>query len=101
MITTTIHIERPENTVLATGIGAQIEIDDASPRRDAGEDRDFLTFLLFLSPSPSVGLLPRDVVQDERNSDPLTGALARYRVLAVASFEADHIEAVIQQIVGL
>ncbi len=100
MITTTIHIERPEGTVIAVGIAAQIEVALSGPRRDPGSDRDYLLFDLILPITPASGLLPRDIAQDERNVDPLTGALARYRVIAAASFDSDHIEAVMQQIVG-
>ncbi len=48
----------------------------------------------------AVGLQRRDVVQDERNSDPLTGQGVRLRVISVEVFESDHIEAVCEQIVG-
>lgn len=100
MIDTTVHIERPEGTVIARGLAAMIEIGTALPERDEGYDRDFLTVTLYLLAVPAVGLQRRDVVQDERLVDPMTGVLARYRVVATENFESDHIEARCQQVIG-
>lgn len=100
MLDTTVHIERPEGTVIARGLAAVIANAATLPERDAGNDRDFLTVTLYLLSVPAVGLERRDVVQDERMVDPVTGLLARYRVVATETFATDHIEARCQQVIG-
>lgn len=100
MILTTVHIERPEGTTIATGIAAQIDL--AAPRLFSDEqgDRDYQEYDLYLEGVPSVGVRRRDVLVDEQNQDPLTGTNARYRVAAVETFDRDHVECRCQQIIG-
>jgi hypothetical protein len=100
MQSTTIHIERPEGAVLATGVPAQYELAAALPVHDEDGLRDALRIDLFVLGVPAVGLQRRDVAQDERNIDPLTGQGVRLRVISVEVFEGDHIEAVCEQIIG-
>jgi hypothetical protein len=97
---TTIRIERPEGTVVATGIPAQYELAEALPVADEARHRDALRMQLFILGVPPVGLRRRDVVQDERNTDPLTGTNVRLRVVSVEVFLNDHIEAVCEQVIG-
>lgn len=96
----TIRIERPEGTVVATGIPAQYELAEALPVADEARHRDALRIQLFILGVPAVGLLRRDVVQDERTTDPLTGMGVRMRVIGVEVFLNDHIEALCEQIIG-
>ena len=97
---TTIHIERPEGTVVATGIQAQYELADPLPTHDEANHRDALRVMLFILGVPAVGLRRRDVAQDERTLDPLTGIGVRLRVISVEVFLNDHIEALCEQIIG-
>jgi hypothetical protein len=100
MYSTTMHIERPEGTIVATGVAAQWEMAALEPVHDEEGQRDALRVTLFVLGVPGVGLQRRDVAQDERNSDPLTGQPVRLRVVGVEVFESDHIEALCEQIVG-
>lgn len=100
MITTTIHIERPAGTVIASGLPAQIELDHPLPQRDEDGARAYWPVTIYLLTIPALGLRPRDVAQDERNLDPLTGQPARYRVAGVEQFEQDYLVAACQQLIG-
>ena len=100
MIETTIRIERPEGTAVATGIPAQYDVNNLDIRNDEGHDRDFTLLDLYLAWVPASGLYLRDVVFDERNTDPATGALLKMRVAGVETFGTDHVEARCQQVIG-
>jgi hypothetical protein len=100
MYSTTVHIERPEGTVIASGIAAHYELAAPLPAHDEDEHRDTLRVDLYLLSVPAVGLQRRDVVQDERNIDPLTGQPVRLRVISAEVFERDHIEALAEQLIG-
>ena len=100
MYSTTIRIERPEGTVVATGIAAQYELAESLPVHDEAQHRDALRVQLYVLCVPAVGLRRRDVVQDERNLDPLTGIGVRLRVVGVEVSLNDHIEAVCEQVIG-
>jgi len=100
MYQTTVRIERPEGTVIATGLTAQAELIDSLPHQDAGGNRDYLYWDVLLTDVPTVGVQPRDVLQDEQNTDPLTGTGVRWVVATAEVFTADHVEARCQQIIG-
>ena len=44
MYQTTIHIERPEGNVIATGLAAQVELAAPVPAQDADGNHDFLVW---------------------------------------------------------
>jgi hypothetical protein len=100
MYSTTIRIERPEGTVVATGILAQYELAEPLPVHDEAQHRDAQRVQIYVQGVPTVGLRRRDVVQDERNLDPLTGIGVRLRVMSAEVFLNDHIEAVGEQVIG-
>lgn len=101
MYSTTIHIERPEGTVIATGIPAAYETAGQMPAHDESDHRDYLVVALYVLGVPAVGVRRRDVAQDERNLDPLTGQPVRLRVASVEVFERDHIECLCEQLIGV
>ena len=101
MYSTTIHIERPEGTIIATGIAAAYETAVQLPAHDEDGHRDYIVIALYVLGVPVVGIQRRDVVQDERNLDPTTGQLVRLRVASVEVFERDHIECLCQQLIGV
>src|SRR5215813_838946 len=100
MYSTTVRIERPEGTTVASGIAAQIELADPLPVHDEMGHRDAQRITLYLLSIPAVGLRMSDVVQDERTIDPLTGTNVRLRVISAETFARDHIEALCEQLIG-
>lgn len=104
MLITTVRLERPEGTTLLSGVPVQIE--QAAPddllRLDLDGARPFDVFWLYTTQGvPSVPLRRRDLLTDERNTDPETGQLARYRIAGlVETFDNDHQEALCQRIAG-
>jgi hypothetical protein len=100
MYSTTVHIERPEGTTVASGVSAQIELAAPLPVRDEAGHRDAQRITLYLLSIPASGLRGRDVVQDERTIDPLTGTNVRLRVISAEVFARDHIEALCEQLIG-
>lgn len=102
MIQTTVRLERPEGTVLLRGIAVQIEQAGEIERAELGGARPYDLFALYtLQGVPSVPFRRRDVLYDEVNADPETGALAKYRVVApVEMFDNDHQEILAERVVG-
>lgn len=100
MIFTTVHIERPEGTIIAAGLTAQIDLTAPHVASDAHGERPYLEYDLFLEPIPAVGVQRRDMLVDEQNQDPLTGTNARYRVAAVEIFDREHVECRVQLVLG-
>ena len=102
MILTTVRLERPEGTVLLTGIAVQIEQASDLERRDLDGARPYDVFAIYtIQGVPSVPIRRRDVLFDELNSDPETGQSAKYRVVgSVETFENDHQELVAERVVG-
>ena len=97
---TTIRIERPEGTVIAAGIVAQIDLAAIDPHDDLAHDRDFVLWDVYVEWSASVVIQRRDVLVDEGTIDPLTAANVRLRVTGVEVFDTDHTEARCEQIIG-
>jgi hypothetical protein len=102
MILTTVRLERPEGTVLLTGIAVQIEQASELERRELDGARPYDVFAIYtIQGVPPVPIRRRDVLFDELNSDPETGQSAKYRVVgAVETFENDHQELVAERVVG-
>ncbi len=104
MIFTTIHIERPEGTTIASAIPAQHELVSMSPLDDEGHDRPYQAYAVYVEWQPTLSvpyfIRRRDVLQDEKTIDPLTGTNLRMRVTNVEVFEQDHLELLCQQIIG-
>ncbi|HZC07769.1 MAG TPA: hypothetical protein VE338_19180 [Ktedonobacterales bacterium] len=102
MLLTTVRIERPEGTVIARGVAVQIE--EASPEEKLSFDGARPYDLIAIYTTQGVPLTPirrRDVLYDEVNTDPETGALAKYRVAgAVETFANDHQEMIAERVVG-
>jgi hypothetical protein len=92
MIVTTMHIERPEGTTVATGLSAQYDLAVTDPKDDLGHDRDYLLYDVYIEYAAGLSVLRRDVLVDDRNVDPLTGANLRLRVTGVEQFDSDHFE---------
>lgn len=105
MIFTTMRVERPEGVVVARGVAALIESAATAPtmeRLDFSEAR--AADLVLISTTQGVPLIPwqrRDTLYDEVNSDPETGQLAKYRIVApVETYDGDHQEALCERVVG-
>ena len=105
MILTMVRVERPEGTVIARGVAVQI---DEGAKAEVEERLSFdgaraydLVTIYTTQGVPLIPLRRRDVLFDEVNLDPETGALAKYRVSgAVETFAFDHQEMVAQRVVG-
>jgi hypothetical protein len=105
MIQTTVRLERPEGTVLLRGIAVQIEAASPMTQSQHAElqgARPYDLFALYtLQGVPSTPIRRRDVLYDEVNTDPETGQLAKYRVVApVETFDSDHQEILAERVVG-
>lgn len=102
MILTTVRLERPEGTVLLRGIAVQIEQASEIERLELLGARQFDMFYVYtLQGVPSTPIRRRDVLFDEVNTDPETGALAKYRVSGlVETFAGDHQEMLVERVVG-
>lgn len=102
MILTTVRLERPEGTVLLRGIAVQIEQASEIERLELLGARPFDMFYVYtLQGVPSTPIRRRDVLFDEVNTDPETGALAKYRVSGlVETFAGDHQEMLVERVVG-
>ena len=104
MIFTTVRLERPQGSVQTTGIAMLIEqaAPEDAERLDLGGARSYDVFWISsVQGVPPVPLQRRDVLVDERNTDPETGQLAVYRVAgAVETFDNDHQEAFCERVVG-
>jgi hypothetical protein len=100
VIETTVRIERPEGTAVATGVPAQYDLSPVDVKSDEQGNRDFVWLDVYLAYVPSSGVRLRDVLFDEQNSDPLTGAAVKMRVAGVEVFQRDHVEIRAQQVVG-
>lgn len=102
MILTTVRLERPEGTVLATGIAVQIESASAMERVALAGARPYDVVAIYTTrgvPVPPVQR--RDVLFDEQNDDPETGQPAKYRVSGVVeTFAWDHQEMLAERVVG-
>ena len=103
MILTTVRVERPEGTVVARGVAVQIEEAALEERLSFDGARPY--DLVAIYTTQGVPLMPirrRDVLYDEVNLDPETGALAKYRVAgAVETFANDHQEMIAERVVGV
>jgi hypothetical protein len=102
MIQTTVRLERPEGTPRLTAIAVQIEELSERERLDLQDARPFdLCAIYTLQGVPSTPIQRRDVLFDERNTDPETGQPYKYRVVsAVETFDADHQELLAERVVG-
>ena len=103
MIFTTIRVERPEGTVVARGVAVLIELAaDSAEQIDLDGARPYDQVVISTTQGvPSIPLRRRDTLFDEQNTDPETGAPAKYRVTAaVETFDADHQEALCERVVG-
>ena len=100
MIITTMHIERPEGTTVASGLLAQYDLAAPAPAVDLDHGRDFLLYDVYIDMVAGVTLRQRDVLVDDSNNDPLTGTNVRMRVVTVEQFDGEHFEARCQQIIG-
>jgi hypothetical protein len=102
MILTTVRVERPEGTIVASGVPAQI--DAASVYEQVGFEgaRPYdLVTIYTLRGVPAVPIQRRDVLFDEQHTDPETGQLAKYRVSgAVETFQHSHQEINAERVVG-
>jgi hypothetical protein len=105
MILTTVRVERPEGTVVASHVAVQIESASAFSARELAEfggARPFDVFAIYTAHGvPLVPIQRRDVLFDEVNMDPETGALAKYRVSGlVETFTGSHQEMLAERVVG-
>ena len=103
MILTTVRIERPQGTVIASGVPVQIDQASLEERVEFDGARPYDVFMIYtLWPPLAPAIIQRrDTLVDEQNSDPETGQLARYRVSGlVETFDGDHQEMLIERVVG-
>ena len=104
MILTTVRIERPQGTTVASGVPVQIDQASLDERTEFEGARPYDVFMVYtLWPPISPGIIQRrDTLVDEVNTDPETGQLARYRVSGlVETFDGDHQEMLVERVVGL
>jgi hypothetical protein len=102
MILTTVRMERPEGTVVARGVAIQIEEAALEERLSFDGARPYDLVAIYTTQGvPLIPIRRRDVLFDEVNLDPETGALAKYRVAgAVETFANDHQELIAERVVG-
>ncbi len=102
MLLTTVRIERPEGTVIARGVAVQIEEAALEEKLSFEDARPFDVVAIYTTQGvPLTPIRRRDVLFDEANLDPETGALAKYRVSgAVETFAFDHQEMLAERVVG-
>jgi hypothetical protein len=102
MILTTVRVERREGTVVARGVAVQIEEAALEERLSFDGARPYDLVAIYTTQGvPLIPLRRRDVLFDEVNLDPETGALAKYRVAgAVETFANDHQELIAERVVG-
>lgn len=107
MILTTIRIERPEGTVIATGVPVQIDayndvLSGEALHLSFDEARPYdLVDIYTTQGVPLTPIQRRDVLFDEINTDPETGTSAKYRVNAVVeTFAYSHQELRAERVVG-
>jgi hypothetical protein len=105
MILTTVRVERPEGTVVAQHIAVQIENASPFSARELVEltgARPFDVFAIYTTQgAPLIPIQRRDVLFDEVNTDPETGALAKYRVSGlVETYTGSHQEMLAERVVG-
>lgn len=103
MILTTVRVERPEGTVVARGVAVQIEEAALEERLSFEGARPYDLVAIYTTQGvPLTPIRRRDVLYDEVNLDPETGALAKYRVAgAVETFASDHQEMIAERVVGV
>ncbi len=100
-LTTTVRVERPEGTTVASGIPVQIDHASAEELIEFEGARPYDTFMIYTLNVPSVPIRRRDVLFDERNVDVETGVAAKYRVSGhVETFTGSHQELVAERVVG-
>ncbi len=82
MILTTVRIERPQGTTVASGVPVQIDQASTDERLEFEGARPYDVFALYtLWPPISPAIIRRrDVLVDESNIDSETGTNAKYRV---------------------
>jgi hypothetical protein len=103
VIVTTVRIERPQGTVIASGVPVQIDQASLEERVEFDGARPYDVFMVYtLWPPLSPAIIQRrDTLVDEQNTDAETGQPARYRVSGlVETFDGDHQEALIERVVG-
>ena len=103
MLITTVRIERPQGTVIASGVPVQIDQASLEERVEFDGARPYDVFMVYtLWPPLALAIIQRrDTLVDEQNTDPETGQAARYRVSGlVETFDGDHQEALIERVVG-
>lgn len=102
MIQTTVRLERPEGTPLLTGVAVQIEEVSELERLDLEDARPYdLCAIYTVQGVPTTPIRRRDLLFDERNTDPETGQPVKYRVVsAVETFDTDHQELLAERVVG-
>ena len=104
VIFTTVRVERPEGTIVASGVAVMIEPAAANDLERVEFEGARPFDLVWISTTQGVPPLPlrrRDTLFDEGAYDPETGAPAKYRITgAVETFDGDHQEALCERIVG-
>lgn len=103
MITTTVRIERPQGTTVASGVPVQIDQASLEERLEFAGARPYDVFTVYTlwPPIDPAIIRRRDVLVDESNTDPETGTNAKYRVSGlVETFADDHQEMLVERVVG-
>ncbi len=105
MIFTTMRVERPEGVVIARGVAALIEAATSAPALEQLDNDGARPFdLVLIATTQGIPVVPwqrRDILFDELNTDPETGQLAKYRIVApVETFDGDHQEALCERVIG-
>lgn len=103
MILTSVRIERPQGTTIASGVPVQIDqatLDEQIEFEGARPFDQFSLYTLWPPIAPAI-IQRRDVLFDETNLDAETGVAAKYRVVGlVETFADDHQEMLVERVVG-
>lgn len=105
MIFTTMRVERPEGVVIARGVAALIDAATSAPTVEHLDNDGARAFdhvlIATMQGIPVVPWQRRDILYDEMNTDPETGQLAKYRIVApFETFDGDHQEALCERVIG-
>lgn len=103
MILTTVRIERPQGTTVASGVPVQIDQASTEERIEFDGARPYDVFTVYtLWPPVSPAIIRRrDVLVDEVNIDTETNTNAKYSVSGlVETFADDHQEMMVERVVG-
>jgi hypothetical protein len=104
MFNTLVNVQRPEGTTVLSGLRVKVDQLTMKEMVEHGQLTDFRShdnFKVYTEGWPSNLLQKEDVLIDQQNTDPITGAAYKYRVvMRPKSFERDHQELLVEVVIG-